>query len=102
MSGFGDGGEVSLRHVARYIPGQYHMTSPPAVIDDIVVVGSSIDDNSRVDMPSGVVRAFDARSGDVALELGADSAQRGSAGKNLADRGGQRVVRSWRWIASAI
>ncbi len=39
------------------------MTSPPAVIDDIVVVGSAIDDNSRVEMPSGVVRAFDARTG---------------------------------------
>jgi quinoprotein glucose dehydrogenase len=39
------------------------MTSPPAVIDDLVVVGSSIDDNTRVDMPSGVVRAFDARTG---------------------------------------
>jgi quinoprotein glucose dehydrogenase len=39
------------------------MTSPPAVIDDIVVVGSAIDDNARVDMPAGVVRAFDARSG---------------------------------------
>ena len=39
------------------------MTSPPAVIDDVVVVGSAIDDNSRVDMPSGVVRAFDARTG---------------------------------------
>jgi quinoprotein glucose dehydrogenase len=62
-SDFGDGGQVSLRHVARYIPGQYHMTSPPAVIDDLVVVGSSIDDNSRVDMPSGVVRAFDVRTG---------------------------------------
>jgi quinoprotein glucose dehydrogenase len=60
---FGGGGEVSLRDVARYIPGQYHMTSPPAVIDDFVVVGSAIDDNTRVDMPSGVVRAFDARTG---------------------------------------
>ena len=39
------------------------MTSPPAVIDNLVVVGSSIDDNSRVDMPAGVVRAFDARTG---------------------------------------
>jgi quinoprotein glucose dehydrogenase len=62
-SGFGAGGQVSLRKVARYMPGQYHMTSPPTVIDDLVVVGSAIDDNSRVDMPSGVVRAFDARSG---------------------------------------
>jgi quinoprotein glucose dehydrogenase len=60
---FGDHGQVSLRDVPRYIPGQYHMTSPPAVIDDIVVVGSAIDDNSRAEMPSGVVRAFDARSG---------------------------------------
>ncbi len=60
---FGNHGQVSLRDVKRYIPGQYHMTSPPAVIDDVVVVGSAIDDNSRVDMPSGVVRAFDARTG---------------------------------------
>jgi quinoprotein glucose dehydrogenase len=60
---FGNRGQISLRDVARYIPGQYHMTSPPAVIDDVIVVGSSIDDNSRVEMPSGVVRAFDARTG---------------------------------------
>ncbi len=60
---FGNRGQISLRDVARYSPGQYHMTSPPVVIDDMVVVGSAIDDNSRVDMPSGVVRAFDARTG---------------------------------------
>lgn len=60
---FGERGAVSLRDVARYRQGQYHMTSPPAVIDDVVVVGSAIDDNSRVDMPSGVVRGFDARTG---------------------------------------
>jgi membrane-bound PQQ-dependent dehydrogenase (glucose/quinate/shikimate family) len=60
---FGNHGQISLRDVARYIPGQYHMTSPPAVIDDLVVVGSAIDDNSRVDMPSGVVRAYNARTG---------------------------------------
>jgi quinoprotein glucose dehydrogenase len=60
---FGNRGQISLRDVARYIPGEYHMTSPPAVIDDLVVVGSAIDDNARVDMPSGVVRAFDARTG---------------------------------------
>ncbi len=43
--------------------GQYGMTSPPAVIGDAVVVGSSIGDNRRVDMEHGVVRAFDARTG---------------------------------------
>src|ERR1700735_3349755 len=61
--GFGASGQVSLRNVARYMPGQYHMTSAPTVIGDIVVVGSAINDNSRVDMPSGVVRGFDARTG---------------------------------------
>ena len=39
------------------------MTSPPAVVDDLVIVGSAIDDNVRARMSSGVVRAFDARSG---------------------------------------
>src|SRR5271156_443820 len=60
---FGASGQVSLRNVARYLAAQYHMTSAPTVIDDVVVVGSAINDNSRVDMPSGVVRAFDARTG---------------------------------------
>ena len=62
-AGFGTGGEVSLRDVARYVPGQYHMTSPPIALDGVVVVGSAIDDNSRAAMPSGVVRGFDARTG---------------------------------------
>ena len=60
---FGQTGQVSLRSVPRYVEGWYHMTSPPAVIDDLVVVGSAIDDNARAEMPSGVVRAFDARTG---------------------------------------
>lgn len=62
---FGKNGEVSLRDVPGFHPGWYHMTSPPAVVDDVVVVGSSIDDNTRVDMPGGVVRGFDARSGEL-------------------------------------
>jgi quinoprotein glucose dehydrogenase len=61
--GFGTEGVVSLRDVARYRIGQYHMTSPPIVVDGVVVVGSAIDDNARAEMPSGAVRGFDARSG---------------------------------------
>jgi quinoprotein glucose dehydrogenase len=60
---FGRGGQVSLTDVPRYRAGVYHMTSPPAVVDDVVVVGSSINDNGRIDTPSGAVRAFDVRSG---------------------------------------
>ena len=60
---FGAKGEVSLRDVARYRVGTYHMTSPPIVIDGVVVVGSAIDDNWLAEMPSGVVRGYDARTG---------------------------------------
>lgn len=60
---FGTGGQVSLAGVEGYRKGAYHMTSPPTVIDGAVVVGSAIDDNTRVDMPSGIVRAYDARTG---------------------------------------
>src|SRR6202030_3286281 len=60
---FGKAGQVSLRDVPQYDAGWYHMTSPPAVIDDLVIVGSAIDDNHRVDMARGVVRAYDARTG---------------------------------------
>ena len=60
---FGAAGQVSLRDVRNYWPGWYHMTSPPAVIDGVVVVGSAIDDNTMAAMTSGVVRGYDARTG---------------------------------------
>jgi quinoprotein glucose dehydrogenase len=67
--GFGRGGQVDLKEgiarLAEADPGAYHMTSPPAVIGNLVVVGSSINDNGRSDMPSGTVRAYDARTGQL-------------------------------------
>lgn len=42
---------------------EYEETSVPAVIGDVLVVGSAIADNGRTDMPSGEVRALDVRSG---------------------------------------
>ncbi|MBI1197596.1 MAG: PQQ-binding-like beta-propeller repeat protein [Phenylobacterium sp.] len=62
---FGTDGQVSLTDVKRYRPGYYHMTSPPVVVDDVVVVGSAIDDNGDAEMPDGVVRGFDARTGEL-------------------------------------
>ncbi len=41
----------------------YLVTSPPAIIDGKVVVGSSIGDNRAVVEELGIVRAFDARTG---------------------------------------
>jgi len=63
-TGFGNGGEIKLDiGMALEWPGEFQITSPPAVGRGVVVVGSAIGDNRRVDAPSGVVRAFDARSG---------------------------------------
>ena len=38
-------------------------TSPPTVVGDLVIVGSSLGDNQRYDYPQGVVRAFSAATG---------------------------------------
>jgi quinoprotein glucose dehydrogenase len=63
---FGAGGVVDLRvgvRGAATYAHEYHVTSPPVVVAGVVIVGSSIFDNIRVDAPSGAVRAFDVRDG---------------------------------------
>jgi quinoprotein glucose dehydrogenase len=63
-AGFGQAGTVRLDEgVGRVQEGQYGVTSPPAVAGDVIVVGSSMGDNRRVEMERGIVRGFDARSG---------------------------------------
>ena len=65
---FGEQGTVNLRVGLRNPPqsdGEYGMTSPPAVVRDVVVVGSSVADNGRTDLASGEVRGLDARTGAV-------------------------------------
>jgi quinoprotein glucose dehydrogenase len=62
--GFGPGGAVDFsRGIGAREPREYGSSSPPIVVGDVVVVGSSVSENRRVDMPSGVVQAFDARTG---------------------------------------
>ena len=64
---FGADGEVSLREgVGELLPWDYTISSPPLIAGDLVVVGSAMSDNQRVDMPKGVVRAYDARTGALA------------------------------------
>ena len=63
---FGVRGQVDLTRdvaLAQDWRGGYELTSPPAIYRDLVIVGSSIADNWRVDTERGIVRAFDARSG---------------------------------------
>ena len=61
---FGANGEVKLDiGTALEWPGEFQITSPPVVVRGVVVVGSAIADNRRVEAPRGTVRAYDARSG---------------------------------------
>jgi quinoprotein glucose dehydrogenase len=61
---FGANGEIKLE-IGRQLewPGEFQITSAPVVSRGVVVVGSAISDNRRVDAPLGTVRAFDARTG---------------------------------------
>jgi quinoprotein glucose dehydrogenase len=65
-TGFGVNGTVDLRRGLRNPPfemSEYEVTSPPAIVGGLVVVGSAVADNNRTQAASGEVRAFDARTG---------------------------------------
>jgi quinoprotein glucose dehydrogenase len=63
---FGSKGEVNLARdaaTATEWTGGYQVTSAPAIANGLVITGSSIADNWKVDTGRGIVRAFDARTG---------------------------------------
>lgn len=64
---FGNTGVVDLNPGVGDIRwlGEYQVTSPPAVVHDLVIVGSAVADNVRINPPSGVVRAYDTRTGEL-------------------------------------
>lgn len=61
---FGDAGTVDLSK-RIYVSEQWLLeyTSPPIVVGDRVILGSSVGDNQTINSPSGEVRGFDARNG---------------------------------------
>ena len=66
--GFGSGGIVDLETGIDPLvdPREFNVTSPPLVVGDVVIVGSSIADLIRRRSPPGDVRAFDIRTGALA------------------------------------
>ncbi len=63
---FGDGGALDLSHnvgVRSETHHEYGVTSPPVIVGDTLVVGSSIGDNRGVELERGIVRGLDVRSG---------------------------------------
>src|SRR5207249_9427559 len=66
FTGFGVDGRVDLTEgLGRTVDRMwYTVTSPPLIVGDLVVVGSSIQSwPIRPDMPPGHIRAFDVRTG---------------------------------------
>lgn len=63
---FGEKGQIHLdRDVGTEIDEwiNYTITSPPAIVGDLLVVGSAIGDNRAVQTELGIVRGIDARTG---------------------------------------
>lgn len=85
---FGEAGQVSLLEgLTGHEAGEYSITSAPAIIGDLVITGSFVLDSNRPDVPSGVVRAYNIRSGEFVWgwnPVHPDRPQRDSAGNFIA------------------
>lgn len=63
---FAEAGTKRIRpSISLRWPGEFQITSAPAIVGDIVVTGTSIGDNLRTDAPKGTVFALDARTGET-------------------------------------
>lgn len=66
-SDFGDAGSVDLtKDLGLFDLGEYYVTSPPLIADDVAVIGGLVADSQDLGLPSGVVRAFNATTGEFA------------------------------------
>jgi quinoprotein glucose dehydrogenase len=63
---FGANGEVDLTSGVRLRdPGDYEVTSAPAIVKDLVITGSAIGDGRAVTLERGIVRAYDCHTGQL-------------------------------------
>lgn len=63
---FGEGGMVDMwEGIGERVPGWYAVTAQPAVVRGVVVTGAQVKDGQAEDAPSGVVRGYDARTGEL-------------------------------------
>ena len=64
---FGENGQVFLEDgIGDTAPGWYSVTSAPTIVRGIAVIGAQVKDGQAEDAPSGVVRGFDAATGELA------------------------------------
>ncbi|MDQ7733001.1 pyrroloquinoline quinone-dependent dehydrogenase [Halomonas sp. SpR1] len=63
---FGDDGTVDLwAGIGEKVPGWYSVTSPPVVVQGVLVTGAQVKDGQAEDAPSGVIRGYDAVTGEL-------------------------------------
>jgi quinoprotein glucose dehydrogenase len=62
---FGANGEVRIDLDDEVFPGELQLNGPPAIVGDVVVFGSTVSDHVRPKGPSGAVRGFDLRTGEL-------------------------------------
>lgn len=63
-SSFADQGTLHLEAGMPYDPaGYYYSTSPPVAVADKLIIGGAVNDNYSTHEQSGVIRAFDVRTG---------------------------------------
>ncbi|MBN9385003.1 MAG: pyrroloquinoline quinone-dependent dehydrogenase [Chitinophagaceae bacterium] len=89
---FGSAGTVDLK---AGVGDDLAETSPPAIAGNLVIVGSSLGDNQRIDYPPGVVRAYNVQTGKlqwtwdpIAARHPGDTAAATWQGPNVARTGG--------------
>jgi quinoprotein glucose dehydrogenase len=67
-TGFGDNGSVDLSEglgMDRFARGWINPTSPPAIVRGTAVIGAFIVDNQSINVPPGVIRGYDAITGQL-------------------------------------
>ena len=63
----GENGTVNLwANMPNITLGSVYSTSPPVVTDRLVIVGGTVNDNVATTSPSGVIRAYDVHTGELA------------------------------------
>jgi quinoprotein glucose dehydrogenase len=64
--GFGNNGDLDLQHAQPVTtPGMYEPTSPSIITSKVIIVAGAVEDNFSSREPSGVIRGFDVRTGEL-------------------------------------
>ncbi|MEO3435390.1 membrane-bound PQQ-dependent dehydrogenase, glucose/quinate/shikimate family [Inquilinus sp. CAU 1745] len=62
----GEDGTVNLwANMPNVTPGSVYSTSPAVATDRLIIIGGAVNDNASVTSPSGVIRAYDAFTGEL-------------------------------------